>query len=131
MKARNLLAAAGVLAALAGPALAAAPADKKAADEHCFFHFWWDSWHAPDDKTILMRVNVKEYYRLDLAGRSLILTDPTAHLISRITGPTTICSPLDLDLKVSDGHSIDPLFPKSLTKLTPEQVALIPKRDLP
>ncbi len=39
--------------------------------------------------------------------------------------------PIDLDLKVANDHIVEPLFIKAITKLTPEQVAAIPKKFLP
>jgi hypothetical protein len=55
------------------------------------------------------------------------------HLINKVRGSDWICSPLDLDLQVADSHGgfREPLIVKSITRLTPEQVAAIPKRDLP
>ena len=38
---------------------------------------------------------------------------------------------IDLDLKVANDHVVEPLFIKAITKLTPEQVAAIPKKYLP
>jgi hypothetical protein len=131
MKARLLIAAAAVLG-LAGAAHAAdAPAKKPA--PACFFSSNWDGWHAPDNKTIYFRVNVRDIYKVELESASSLLTWPDVHLVSRIHGPDTICQPIDLDLTVvdSDGHVRDPLFVKAITKLTPEQVAAIPKKDLP
>jgi hypothetical protein len=54
------------------------------------------------------------------------------HLVSIQRGVDTVCGPLDLDLRVSDGWGIAmPIMAKSITKLTPEQIAAIPKRDRP
>jgi len=127
MKARILLAAAATLA-LAAPAFAAAPPSKA----NCFESRQWNGWRSPDSKTIYLRVNVHDIWRVDLSGGSNMLTDPTNHLINDLQDSGWICRPIDLnDLKVSDGHVIEPLFVKAITKLTPEQVAAIPKKDLP
>ncbi len=76
-------------------------------------------------------MNVRDFYKVDLEYGSRLLTYPDSHLISRMWGTDSICSPIDLDLKVSDGNIIDPLFVKAITKMTPEQVAAIPKKYLP
>jgi hypothetical protein len=137
MKARGLttsaLISAAALLGLTGTALAAAPPDKPAAApaRSCFFSRDWDSWRAPDDHTIYFRVRMREFYRVDLSAGSPMLTDPANHLVSVMRGTDTVCSPLDLDLKVSDGRITVPLIAKSITKLTPEQVAAIPKKFLP
>ncbi len=133
MKAHVLIAAAALLG-LAGAAAAAAPADKpasKTAERSCFFSRDWESWRSPDDHTIYFRVRLNEFYRVDLSAGSNMLTDPSNHLVSVMRGTSTICGPLDLDLKVSDGYITVPLIATKITKLTPDQVALIPKKYLP
>ncbi len=130
----SILTGAAAMAALlsvCNPALAAAAA-KPAAHDSCFFSSSWRSWHAPNDNTIYLRVNVSDIYRVDLSSGSSLLTWPSAHLINIERGSNTICSPLDLDLRVADtGGMREFLIAKSITKLTPEEVALIPKKDLP
>ncbi|MNY81658.1 hypothetical protein D3C86_2233300 [compost metagenome] len=47
-------------------------------------------------------------------------------------GVDTVCGPLDLDLRVSDGFGMAmPIMAKSIVKLTPEQIAAIPKKQRP
>ena len=54
------------------------------------------------------------------------------HLVSIVRGSNSICTANDLDLKISDDHGFtQPLIAKSITKLTPEQVAAIPKKYRP
>jgi len=58
--------------------------------------------------------------------------DPDRFLITKQRGSSWICSPLDLDLQVADHVGFrQPLIAKSLRKLTPQEVAAIPKKDLP
>jgi hypothetical protein len=78
-------------------------------------------------------VNFHEVYEVQLSGDSSLLSDPDTHLVSVTHGPDTVCSPLDLQLAVVEnfGGIREPLIAKSLTKLTPEQVAAIPKKYLP
>ena len=49
----------------------------------CFFTQSFQNWKAPDDKTIYIRVNLNQYYRLDLANRCTNLNWPSSHLITR------------------------------------------------
>ena len=72
-----------------------------------------------------------EIYQIDLSGSSSLLTEPDSHLINEVRGSDSVCSPIDLDLKVANDGFVEPLFVKSIAKLTPEQVAAIPKKDLP
>jgi hypothetical protein len=135
MKARILIAAAATVAlGLAGAAHAATSGEKsgdKNATRSCFLTQDWENWRGADANTIYLRVHTHDFYKLDLSAGSNMVTDDTNHLISKVRGSSWICSPLDLDLKISDGHIVLPLIVKSITKLTPEQVAAIPKKALP
>jgi len=99
----------------------------------CFFVTQFDNWKAPDENTMYIRVNMNKYYRLDMSGGCPALTWPDAHLIMHIRGANTICSPLDWDLKVSQGfHDIPtPCIVKAMTPLTADQAAAIPKKFKP
>jgi hypothetical protein len=114
---------------LAGAAHADAPAAKPKMP--CFYSRDWSGWRSPDEKTIYLRVRVNEIYRLDLSFGSSLLTWPDSHLINEVRGTDSVCSPIDLDLKVANDRVVEPLFIKSIAKLTPEQVAAIPKKYLP
>jgi hypothetical protein len=129
MKAHMIIAAAAATLGLAGAAHAAPAAANTSGN--CFLSSNWQDWRGADPNTIYFRVNVRDVYRVDLAGGSNMVTDPSNHLISQVRGSNWICKPIDLDLKISDGHIVEPLFVKAITKLTPDQVALIPKKDRP
>jgi hypothetical protein len=133
MKVRSiLLGGALAAAAFAGVASAAAAPSAPASTRSCFFTRNWDSWHAPDKNTIYLKINMHDIYRVDLSAGSDLLTWPDSHLVSRGHGASTVCSPIDLDLSVSNGTGINEfLIAKAITKLTPEQVAAIPRKDLP
>jgi len=123
-----------VLAALglAGAAHAVdAPAAAGKPKTSCFFARDWEGWHSPNEKTIYLRVGVRDIWRVDLAGGSNLLAWPDSHLVQNVWGMDSVCNPIDLDLKVANDHVVEPLFVKAITKLTPEEVAAIPKKDLP
>jgi hypothetical protein len=112
----------------------AEPAKTKAADAHtpCFFLSQWQGWKAPNDHTLYLAVNFHDVYQVDLAAGSSRLQEPDARLINRAFGSNDVCTALDLQLSVADlGGFPEPLFPSHLTKLTPEQVAAIPKKYRP
>ena len=129
---RGLIAAA-VLASVGGPALADTPAKPAKPARSCFQYSDWEGgWVAPRPDVIYLRVRMRDVYRLDLSGGSTLLTSPGVHLVSTVRGGSSVCSPIDLDLKVSDSSGIAiPLFVKAITKLTPEQVAALPKKERP
>lgn len=132
MKARILIAAAATaVLGLAGTAHAATSDKTPNATRNCFLTQDWQGWRGADANTIYLRVHAHDFYRLDLSSGSNMVTDQSNHLVSNVRGSNWICSPLDLDLKISDGHIVLPLIVKSITKLTPEQVAAIPKKILP
>jgi hypothetical protein len=97
--------------------------------QDCFFVDQLQSWRAPDPSTIYIRVRPDRYYRLDLAGQCTKLQWPGSHLITNSHGKSTICSPLDWDLRVSELTEGAPeqCVVHSMTRLDPAQVAAIPK----
>ncbi len=129
----------GVTAALALFGLASAqtgapvPAPRRAAAQQCFFASQFQQWKAVDDKTITIRVNVNDLYRLEMASSCPELTYADSHLVNRVVGSHAICSPIDWDLSVSSGVGMvpTPCIVSKMTRLTPEEAAAIPKKDLP
>lgn len=122
-----------VLLAAAAPALAdpASPAKPRAA-RTCFALSDWDNWSAPNRETLYLKVRNRDVYQVDLTRGTSMLTSPGVHLVSVVRGVDTVCGPLDLDLRVSDGFGMAmPIMAKSITKLSPEQIAAIPKKDRP
>jgi len=115
---------------LAGAAHAADTAAAKPKSA-CFFSRDWSGWRSPNPNTIYLRVHVKDIYQVDLTGGSSLLAWPDSHLINEVRGTDSVCAPIDLDLKVANDHFVEPLFVKAITRLTPEQVAAIPKKFLP
>lgn len=128
------LAAAGLLASAAHAQGSVPDAKAKPArvDRPCFSLSDWHGWSAPNDKTMYLKVRNRDVYRLDLAHGSNQLTWPGSHLVTIVRGSDRICNPIDLDLRVSDGSGFAiPIRAKTITKLTPEEVAAIPKKDRP
>lgn len=134
------LASALVLAGLTGIAASQPAAPPPAASSpaapntrSCFFANDFDNWRAQDANTMFIRTHSNRYYRLDLSASCPALLWPDAHLIMNIRGPNTICSAIDWDLKVANGiHDIPmPCIVKTMTLLTPDEAAAIPKKFKP
>jgi hypothetical protein len=103
-----------------------------AAPSQCFFANQFESWKSPDAKTIYIRVNQHDYYRLDLANRCSLLQNPNSHLITRFEGSTTICAPIDWDLQVSTGTGMRMgCIVKTMTPLSTADAAAIPAKFKP
>jgi hypothetical protein len=107
----------------------APPAAAKPA-RHCFsLTNWRGGWRAPTKDVIYLRVDSNDVWRLDLNGGSPELLRADVHLVNIARGGDTVCAPIDLDLFVSDNRGFrTPLFVKSITKLTPEEVAALPAK---
>ena len=127
---KPLITAAGLILALAlstAPAQAASPTTPKRA---CFWVQNVNGWSAVDDHTVVLRTGVKEVYRLDLMGPCPdIEWSQDIGLVSH--GSSSICSPLDATV-IARG----PLGPqrcpvRAVTKLTPEEVAALPRKHRP
>jgi hypothetical protein len=121
--------AAGALA-LAGAATAAtdvAP-DKSA----CFFISQWRGWKAPASDVLYLGVNGRGVFRVGLAQGTPLLQNSSYFLVWRDRPTGSICQPVQINLALSDGKGLYvPLIAKSLTRLSPEEVAAIPKRYRP
>jgi len=126
-----------IAAALLGLAVTAAHASPTpgatAPTRSCFFINDWQGWKSPSPNILYLKVNMHDVYRVDLSAGSSQLQWPDVHLVSIVRGGgNSVCDALDLDLSVSDGHGFrEPLIAKSITKLTPEEVAAIPPKFRP
>src|SRR5580698_8789548 len=94
----------GAVAAFCAVGALASPALADAQQHPCFFINQWQGWHATDANTVYLRVNLKDIYKLDLSAGSQELTWPGSyHLVSVSRGSDSVCTPLDLQLALSDG----------------------------
>jgi hypothetical protein len=137
-----------------GAAVLMAGAPAYAADKEqatpCFFITQWHGWKAPSPDVLYLGVNANDVYKVDLSAGSSMLQSPGVHLVSHVRGSDSICSAIDLQLAVSDdvgspgglgrglrdgfsggGGITEPLIASKLTKLTPAEVAAIPKQFRP
>jgi hypothetical protein len=99
----------------------------------CFYPNNWNGWKAtPDSKSIYIRVGVNDIYRLDLSAACPSLQEPDAHLVNDVRGPSQICSAVDLDLKVSDGHGFSTgCIVSNVTPLSRDQASALPRNLRP
>ena len=84
-------------------------------------------------KVLYFKIGVAEILRLDLEMGSNQLKYPDMHLVNRNHQNTYVCDPKQLDLLLSDEHGLIkvPLFVKTITRLTPEEAAAIPRQYWP
>ena len=123
---------AGAAVAQDPPALAGTEPGPDAAkpERACFFNRDVRGFAAPDDKTLYLRVRSKDVYRLDLKGRCPDLDWETRiGLDSR--GSSSICSPIDVDVRVRGPIGVSRCPVSAITRLTPEEVEALPRKSRP
>ena len=121
-----------VIAAAAAALGAALPAAAQTGRESCFRLSQISNTMPDGDRRIYVRVNVNSFYRIDLANRCASLPYPGNHLVlTPAGGNDLVCHPIDLDLKVSEGGVRESCLISSITRLTPEEAAAIPKKVKP
>jgi hypothetical protein len=127
MKYLAVIAGALALSSLASShALAAEPA------RQCFWLRNIDNFTVSDDEqTLYLRSSPHDIYRLDLASRCIGLGFKTNVGIKSVTGAGSICEPLDIDLIVRENGMRTPCTVTGLHKLTPDEIALLPKKLKP
>ncbi|MDQ2861999.1 MAG: hypothetical protein M3T55_15040 [Pseudomonadota bacterium] len=130
-KGRSAMRAGFFAACLALPAASAVAASTPATHK-CFFITEWQGWSSPSPTVLYLKVN-SDIYRVDLSVGSDLLRSPGMHLSSKLSDNASVCTPLDLDLEISDemGALREPLIAKAITKLTPEEAAAIPPKLRP
>jgi hypothetical protein len=131
MKTRIALAAA--TAALLTLAATAASAADTSAPNQCFWARNVTSFAAPDDHTVYVRVNLRDVYRLDLmVSCPDVDWNNRVALVSSHGAGGSICNALDAEIvshATGIGRQRCPV--KTLTKLTPEEIAALPKHAKP
>jgi len=130
MKLRHSACVAALLLVLSSAGVSAQPARPTS---QCFFTGQFENWRAPDARTINIRVRGNQYYRLGLGNTCPALLDPGARLVTTFRGASTICSPLDWDLKVSAGigSPATPCLVRTMTRFTPQEAKALTAKERP
>jgi hypothetical protein len=124
MKISLLIAAAG-LVALALPAQAA-PA------RTCFRMHDVQSHSVVDNRTIYISARGRDIYRITTSNSCFATKTRSDPLITRSSGGSDmVCKPIDLDLKVGGSGGVSPCIVSGIDRLTPAEVAAIPKKLRP
>ena len=114
---------------LAAPAAGAADTHAKGA---CFARRNVESFNAPDDHTVYLRVGVNDIYRLSLMTECLDLTFRQGIGLEDQPANAFICSPLEATIVYRAAGGIPQRCPvTAIHKLTPEEAAALPKKDRP
>ncbi len=119
---------------LCAVSLAIAPAAAQpAAPPQCYFTSELGNWRAPDMRTINFRVRSGKVIRLGLVNACYPLRSPTARLITDFRSSNTVCSPLDWNLRASEGIGSPavPCIVKTMTELSPAEIAALSAKAKP
>ena len=120
-----------LLAGAAAP-IAMAEDHPPASKDTCFYARDWEDWKSPSPTVIYLRVGASQIFRFDLSQGADALKYSDARLINRHETSAWICSPTDLDLRLtSRSGDTQPLFVKSITRLTPTEIEAIPEQFRP
>jgi hypothetical protein len=123
-----LLLAAGALTAGATQVLAQDPTPGR----QCFRVSQMEGHRVADPKTLYVGVRNKGVFRIDMHGACLAganMGDPL--VVETVGGSDLVCRPMDLDLKVAGSIGLSPCIVKSITRLTPPQIASLPPKLKP
>jgi hypothetical protein len=124
------LAAAGALALVALSAAAQAADAPPRPRQSCFYARDVNGFNAADSKTVYLRVGVKDVYRLDLfATCPDIDWDWKIGIVSR--GSDWICDAMDATLIARSPIGPQRCEVNKVTKLTPAEVAALPRKSKP
>lgn len=97
----------------------------------CFLRRDVNGFSAPNDRTLYIRVSVNQVWRLDLMTECTGLTFRQAFGLESTPANPWICSPLDATVIVRDPgfHMRCPV--SAMHRLSPAEIAALPKRDRP
>jgi hypothetical protein len=122
-----------ILAAL-GAVMMAMPAT---AQPTCFSMRDFQTWKAPDARTIYIKVSMNHYYRLDLSAPCAGLKWVGVHLVTKSRGSDQVCDALDWDITASTKTFGQPggmqmkCIVKKMTPMTDAEMAALPKGSKP
>jgi hypothetical protein len=130
---RSRLISGGALALTLTLGLGAAASSLAAGSQDgCFFLRSWDGqWKpAPDSRSLYVRQNGR-VFRIELQQAAPLLQSSFAVLNTRGSSDA-VCAPQDLRLVISDRlGSLQPAIVTKITRLTPDEVAALPKQQRP
>lgn len=112
-------------AAETSTAMAAAPA------RSCFYINQISATRAADERTLYVRVSGKSIYRFDMKSDCQGLRPPSENIVLEPTPSGQICSPIDVNITVGDHGTAQRCLVGSINRLSPEEVAALPKAVTP
>lgn len=92
-----------------------------------------DRHRVADSRTLYVRVANRDVFRFEMSAACLSGVGPNDPIVIRpSSGQSLACRPVDLDISVARGvGGSTPCIVRSMTRLTPEEVAALPDRIRP
>lgn len=119
---------------LAATLLATAASAAPRTPPQCFFNNSYQGFKAESDRSFIIRVNLRDFYRIKV-GACPLLTRPDARLLTQTHGGgDTICAPRDWELRVAETGEerfAQGCVVQSQTPLTPAESAALPPEHTP
>lgn len=110
------------------PALAKSPV--QSSKQQCFFTRNANGFAAPDDKTLYVRVGVRDVYKFEMFGICPDIDwNQRLALVSRAS--SSICTGMDAEVVTHSPIGAQRCPVRSVQKLTPEEVAALPPKARP
>ncbi len=117
-------------AAPAAPTLAKSPVEPSAKRQQCFFPSSVSGFRAADEHNLYLRVGVRDVYQFEMFGPCQDINwNERIAIVTR--GGGTICSGMDADIVTHTSIGPQRCPVRSVRKLTPEEVAALPKKSQP
>lgn len=128
---RTAVLAAAAAMLFTGSATGETPAAKPASPKReCFLTSSVDSFAAADEKTLYVRVGVRDVYQFDMFGTCPDMDwNQRLALVSR--GSSWICDGMDAEVVTHSPIGRQRCPVRSIRKLTPQEVAALPRRARP
>ncbi len=114
---------------LVAPVVSAQPAAKS--NNQCFYTRNINGFQAPNDHTVYIRVGVRDIYRLTMMTDCTGLTFRQGIGLESTPGDSWICSPIQATVIYRDTGIRNRCPVSDIHKLSPAEIAALPKRDLP
>jgi hypothetical protein len=129
---------AGALSGAAGPAEQAASAPpgvdaaaRAASSSQCFYRRDIRNHTVGDAHTLYLDVAGRDVWRIEMSNACLASAMSSDPLILRNqTGGQSVCKPIDLDIAIASG-GVSHCIVSGITRLTPAEVAALPKKMRP
>ena len=98
----------------------------------CFYGRNMEEWKSPDAHTMYVSVSPDRTYKVTFNQPCTALSYVDARLITKFSGPDSVCGPLDWNLRVADrAGNRQSCMVSSMALMSPAEVAAIPSKYRP